>query len=126
MAYLSGQGATLSFGTEGWDGHITRIRHKQTLDHTQVKVMGVAFASTVTGAYHTVYTIDFAVEDTDLAAADLAVGTDAALAFTYASPDKLALTSGIVTDIEVNADVEGAILGTVEIQGNSAMAHTVT
>lgn len=126
MAYLSGQGAALTLGGESWEGDITRIRHKQSLDHTQIKVMGQAFANTVTGAYHTVYVIDIAVDDAH-AANDLAVGTSAALNFTYAAgPDKLALTSAVVTDIEVTADVEGSILATLEIQGNSAMAHTVT
>lgn len=125
MAYLSGQGAALTLSTNpDWDGHITRIRHKQALDNTQIKVMGIAFASTVTGAYHTVYVIDFAV-DNGQTAADLEVGETGTLTFTYATGDTLALTV-IVNDIEVAADVEGAVLGTLELQGDSAMTHAVT
>jgi hypothetical protein len=124
MAYLSGHGATLVLDSApDWDGHITRIRHKQTLDGTQIKVMGIAFASTVTGAYHTVYTIDFAV-DSAQTVDDLEVGETGELTFTYATNDTLVVTV-VVTDIEVNADVEGAILGTIELQGNSAMVHSV-
>lgn len=125
MGFLSGQGATLSVGSLGWTGDITRIRHAQTIKETQVKVMGQLFANTVTGAYHTVYTVDIAVQD-GLAANDLTVeGTSGAITFTYdGGNDTLVLTASELTDVDIEASVDGAITGTLIIAGNSAMAHT--
>ncbi len=124
MAYVHGQSCSLSFGTESWEGHTTRVRSKQTLDESQVKVMGQAFANTVTGAYHTIFTVDVAFDDAALISEWL-VGTDDAPEFTLATPDKLAMTSGIVVDMELTADVEGHVIGTIVIAGNSALAFTV-
>ena len=130
MAYLAGHGVTLTLGGgPDWDGHITSVRHKQTKDHTQVKVCGQAHANTVSGAYHTVYTVGFAVPDNlsvDHLEIDNAVNSTGTLSFAYATGDTLALTDMVVTDIEINGEVEGAVLGTIELQGNSAMAHAVT
>ncbi len=127
MAYIHGQTCSLSFGTESWEGHVTRIRSKQTLDESQVKVMGQAFANTVTGAYHTIFTVDVAFDNAAIIAewevgasepADFFVGPAASL-------DKLALTSGVVVDMELTADVEGHVIGTIVIAGNSALTYTV-
>lgn len=125
MGYLSGQGATMTFSPSAWTGDITRIRSKQTLDETQVKVLAQAHANTVTHAYHTVLTVDIAVAD-DLAANDLEVGASAAIDWVYGTPDKLALTSAVVVDVDLDGAVDGAIVGTITLAGNSALAHTVT
>lgn len=124
MAYVHGQSCSLSFGSESWEGHVTKVRSKQTLDESQVKVMGQAFANTVTGAYHTVFTVDVAFDD-GAAATDWVVGTVDAPEFTLATPDKLAMTSGVVVDMELTADVEGHVVGTIVIAGNSALTFTV-
>lgn len=127
MAYIHGQTCSLSFGTESWEGHVTRIRSKQTLDESQVKVMGQAFANTVTGAYHTVFTVDVAFDD-GASIADWEAGTVAAADFFIgptASLDKLALSSAIVVDMELTADVEGHVVGTIILAGNSALTYTV-
>ena len=127
MAYIHGQTCSLSFGSESWEGHVTKIRSKQTLDESQVKVMGQAFANTVTGAYHTIFTVDVAFddgasigdwEDGTVAAADFFIGPTASL-------DKLALSSAIVVDMELTADVEGHVVGTIVLAGNSALTYTV-
>jgi len=127
MAYIHGQACSLSFGSESWEGHVTRIRSKQTLDESQVKVMGQAFANTVTGAYHTVFTVDVAFDDAALIT-DWEAGTVAAADFFIgptASLDKLALASAIVVDMELTADVEGHVVGTIILAGNSALTYTV-
>jgi hypothetical protein len=113
-------------GSAEWEGDITSIRWKQTLDQAQVKVMGQAFANTVTGAYHTVVTLGIAVDDAHTTAgADLLTGVNAAVSFVLVNAaDHLDLTDGIVTDVEVSADVDGAIVGTLEVAGNSAAAMT--
>lgn len=127
MAYIHGQTCSLSFGTESWEGHVTKIRSKQTLDESQVKVMGQAFANTVTGAYHTIFTVDVAFDDAALigeweagtvAAADFFIGPAASL-------DKLALASAVVVDMELTGDVEGHVVGTIILAGNSALTYTV-
>lgn len=132
--YLSGYGATLAIGTftPGWDhtagaatGKINRIRQSQNKDQTQVEVMGQAFANTVVGAYHTQYTLDIAVPD-DLATNDLEVGNSGELIFTYATgPDKFTVTV-VITQVSVDATVDGAVVGTITIAGNSALVHAVT
>lgn len=129
MAYLHGQGASLTFGTAEWEGDITSIRWKQTLDQAQVKVMGQAFANTVTGAYHTVVTVGIAIDDAHTTAGeDLTIGGDgsnAAVSFVLVNAaDHLDLSDAILTDVDVSADVDGAIVGTLEFAGNSAVAMT--
>ena len=129
-SYLSGHGVTLALeNSPDWDGHITSVRHKQTKDHTQVKVCGVAHASTVTGAYHTVLVVGIAITD-GFTAGHLDI-TNAANAsgsaiFTYVTGDTLTTADVVVTDIEITGEVEGAVLGTIEIQGNDAMVHAIT
>jgi len=71
--------------------------------------MGQAFANTVTGAYHTIFTVDVAFDD-GASIGEWEVGTTDAPELTLASPDKLALTSGIVVDMELTADVEGHVV----------------
>lgn len=127
MAYIHGQTCSLSFGSESWEGHVTKIRSKQTLDESQVKVMGQAFANTVTGAYHTIFTVDVAFDD-GASIGDWEAGTVAAADFFIgptASLDKLALASAVVVDMELTADVEGHVVGTIILAGNSAMTYTV-
>ena len=137
MAYLSGQNCKLEFATSvpkwAWTaaddiGSITSIRHKQTLDHAQVKVMQQAHANTVGGAYHTTYTLGIAISD-GLVADDLQVGQAGVLTFSYkvgagATNDELGVTVEI-SDVEVAAEVSGAVVGTIELQGNSALTHLV-
>lgn len=125
MAYLSGQAASVTFDTQGWLNDLTRVRTKQTLDETQVKVLGQAHANTVTGAYHTVVTADIAVAD-DLAAAELQVGASGALVWTYATGDTLTLADAKVVDIDLDGAVDGAITGTIILAGNGALTHGVT
>ncbi len=131
MGYLSGQAASITFASQGWLNNVTRIQSTQTLDETQVKVLGQVNANTVTGAYHTVYTIDIAVAD-DLAATELQVGASGELVWTYmpagGTPppyaDTLTVTV-VVVDVKLHGAVDGAITGVLTLAGNSALVHAV-
>lgn len=124
MAYVHGQSCSLSFGTESWEGHVTKVRSKQTLDESQVKVMGQAFANTVTGAYHSIMTVDVAFDDGAIIT-EWEVGATEAAELTLAGNDKIKTTSSIVVDMELTADVEGHVVGTIVLAGNSAMTFTI-
>ncbi len=127
MGYLSGQGAVVTFPTVNWagaTGDITRVQSTQTLDETQVKVLGQVNANTVTGAYHSVITLDIAVAD-DLLANDLVVGLTGSLVWTYATGDAITV-SVAVTNVALDGAVDGAITGTITMAGDGALAHTVT
>jgi len=125
MAYLAGSGATLTLaGVTTWVGDITRLRQKQTASSVQLKVLGQTFANTVTGAYHTQYTIDIAVDD-GLAQDDLEVGTAGELVLTYATGDTMTCTV-VISDSELDVAADGAIIGTLTLDGNSALVHAIT
>lgn len=127
MPYMHGQSCSLTLGGESWEGHITKIRSKQTLDESQVKVMGQAFANTVTGAYHTVFTVDVAFNDDAIITEWETGATDVANFFVGPAADlnKLSATNGIVVDMELTADVEGHVVGTIIVAGNGALTYTV-
>lgn len=126
MAYLAGSGAGLTFAGIGtWTGDITRVRQKQTGSSIQLKVLGQTFANTVVGAYHTQWTIDIAVDD-GLAANDLEVGKTGALVLTYATGDTMTCASAKISDSEIDIAADGAIIGTLTLDGDALLVHAIT
>ena len=133
MPYLHGQGASLSTlsgaSAPDWEGVITRIDYTDTINQAQVKVMGQAFANTVTGAYHTTFRIGFAVDD-GFASNELEVGTTfTSMAYKFGSANGsgvIDVKDAVVTDVETIVDAEGAVIGNLTIEGNSSRVHGTT
>lgn len=123
MAYIAGYGCTIALTGHTWVADVTSFRQKTTKRRKPVKVCGTAYASNVTGTYHTTYSVGIAISST-LGTDDIKAGATAELTFTYATGDTYVATV-IITDAEVSHTVEGAIVGTLELAANSALVHTV-